>query len=141
MHLSAALTHLHCLVHPFLQPQWISSWHASDTSEIVLQRGSQPVLVFVHPQFAESGSSCIGVKALFQQIDWYLARLICCLSTSQVGGRFSRLLVFCVNKYFLLSLTVMTYLSLHQWKLFKSLNDFRINFPCIPSCLLAPTTK
>ena len=62
-----------------------------DASEIVLQRGSQPVLVFLHPQFAGLGSSCIGVKALFQQIDWYLARLICCLSTSQVGGRFSRL--------------------------------------------------
>ena len=36
VHLSAALTHLHCLVHPFLQPQRISSWHASDASEIVV---------------------------------------------------------------------------------------------------------
>jgi len=45
VHLSAALTRLHHLVHPFLQPQWISSWHATDASEIVLQRGSQPILV------------------------------------------------------------------------------------------------
>jgi len=67
--MTAALTHLHRLVYPFLQPQWISSWHATDASEIAFQRGSQPVLVFLHPQFAGSGSSCIGVKALFQQIE------------------------------------------------------------------------
>ena len=63
MHLSAAFTHLHRLVHPFLQPQWISSWHAWDASEIVVHSGFQPVVFFFHPQLAGSGSYCIAVRA------------------------------------------------------------------------------
>ena len=55
MLLSAAFAHLHLLVHPFLQPQWISSWHAGDTSEIVVHNGSQPVVFLFHPQLAGSG--------------------------------------------------------------------------------------
>ena len=35
---------LHCLVDSFLLPQWISSWHASDASEIVVHSGSHPVI-------------------------------------------------------------------------------------------------
>ena len=51
MHLSAAFTHLHRLVHPFLQPQLMSSWHAWDASEIVVHSGFQPVVFFYIPNW------------------------------------------------------------------------------------------
>ena len=78
VHLSTAFTQSHTYI-AFFQPQWISSWHAS---EVVVHSGSHPVVFFFHPQLAGSGSFCIVVRAFFQQMDWYLACLMCCLSTS-----------------------------------------------------------
>ncbi len=58
-----------------------------DASEIVVHSGSQPVATWVRK----------FLYAFFQQLDWYIVHLRCCLSASHIGGRFSRFLNFCVN--------------------------------------------
>ena len=44
MHLSTAFLHLQCLVHNFLQPQWISSWYDFAASGRVALRGCPPAV-------------------------------------------------------------------------------------------------
>ena len=104
VHLRAALKHLHLPVHPFLQPQRISSEHDCDASGRLVHTGCHPVWSFFQPQSAGLGRSGSGIRARFQQLDWWLALLMCCSSAANVGGRFSRLLDFCVNSCFLASL-------------------------------------
>ena len=57
VHCSAALTHLHCLLHPFLHPQRRSSWQALIASGRVVQQTSHPPVSFLfHPQSPGDGS-------------------------------------------------------------------------------------
>ena len=101
VHFRAALTHLQCLVHPFLLSQWINLWYAQDVSGIYCHTVFH--IMVPNPNqhhffsFAGSGSSYIRISAFFQQVDWCIARLMCCFCASWVGGRFSRLLDFRVN--------------------------------------------
>ena len=67
MHLRAALTHLHLVVQPLIQPQRISSRHDFDASGRVVHCGCHPVVYFHQPQCDGLGNSEFGIMALFQQ--------------------------------------------------------------------------
>ncbi|KAK3878934.1 hypothetical protein Pcinc_016476 [Petrolisthes cinctipes] len=105
VHLSAALVHLQRLVHPFLQLQWISSWQDFEASGNVVQRGCQPVASFIQPQSDGLGNSGFKTRALFQQLAWRHAHLMCCWSAACVGGMLSRALDLCAKSCFLASFT------------------------------------
>ena len=77
--LSAALSGLYCLVHPFLQLQW---WNVRDATDIVLWRNSQTVLALIHPKLLHrSGGLNRLVFSLFNN-------KLCCLSSSLRGCNF-----------------------------------------------------
>ena len=65
VHFSAAFVHLQCVVQPFLQLQWISSWQDFAASGRVVHRGCHPDVSLVQPH--SDGSSSLGSETS----DWF----------------------------------------------------------------------
>lgn len=72
-------------VHPFLQPQWISSWQDFDASGTVVKRGCHPEASFVQHQSDGLCNSGFRTRVWFQQLPWRAARLMCLWSAACVG--------------------------------------------------------
>ena len=100
VHCNEALTHLHLPVHPFLQPQLISSHIDFIASGRVLHKGVQmPFASSFHPQSPGLGSTGLGNRHCPQQCPpWNTALCACCTSAPLLGGMFSIARPFCVNK-------------------------------------------
>ncbi len=58
VHFNAAFKNLHAPRHPFLQPQWMSSWHDIEASASTDQNGTQVPSSFCQPN--KSGEGILG---------------------------------------------------------------------------------
>ena len=95
---------LYCIVQPFLQPHFTSSWHVFVISDSVVQKARHSPLSDIHPQSCGLGMGGFGTRACSQL--WpacYAVRLICSSNKSRVGGRASKFRFLWVNNCFLAS--------------------------------------
>lgn len=104
VHRIPILTHLQD-VHRLRQVQEVSCTQCFDTSGIVVHTGRyDPPEVTIHPHLVGEGIVYCATRLLFQILAWRVARLMCCVKASAVGGMFSIARFFLVNNTRLQSL-------------------------------------
>ena len=83
--------HLHLLLPQFsLQPHSVSAKGAAGAGGFVIIRGMSSSSSFsVHPFSFGEGRFKMGLSALYQMYDWWLACIMCCFREFSVGGSLS----------------------------------------------------